>query len=276
MKKLISLLALSCFFISAHLSAQIFLDYTDQPVFKLNPVNESIQIAGGLALTGSALICDKVFHIKENDFDSWEANYTLVPYLEQFLMAPYNKALHYVGTGTAALALLTPAVFILTPNDQWLTIGLMYTESLLWAYGIKEWGKLLIHRARPYMYFDNYPLDKVQEGDWNCSFPSGHTTLAFTGAAYTTFLFHQYFPDSPWRFAVTGISFGIAAATGALRMASGNHFLSDVLTGAIIGTVCGVAVPFMHTTEFYKRFQKKNKAELYLSPLGFNAKFYFN
>ena len=96
MKKLISLLALSCFFISAHLSAQIFLDYTDQPVFKLNPVNESIQIAGGLALTGSALICDKVFHIKENDFDNWEANYTLVPYLEQFLMAPYNKALHYV------------------------------------------------------------------------------------------------------------------------------------------------------------------------------------
>ncbi len=276
MKKLISLLALCSLFFTTHLSAQIFLDYTDEPVFKLNTVNESIQIAGGLALTGSAILCDKVFHIKANDFESWQPNYTLVPYMEQFLMRPYSKALHYVGTGTAALALLTPAALAFTPNDQWLTIGVMYAESLLWAYGIKEWGKLLVHRARPYMYFDNYPMDKVQEGDWNCSFPSGHTTLAFTGAAYATFLFHQYFPDSPWRFAVTGISFGIAATTGALRMASGNHFLSDVLTGAIIGTVCGVAVPFMHTTEFYKRFQKKNKTELMLSPLGFNAKFYLD
>ena len=276
MKKRIFIITLLCTLLfPGKVFSQVFLDYTEGPVFRLDTVNEIIQLSGGLTLTGSALVCDKIFNIKDNNFETWEPDYTTIPYLEQFLMAPYSKALHYVGTGTAALALLSPAVMAFTPSDQWLTIGTMYAETLLWAYGLKEWGKLLVNRARPYMYFEGYPMDKVEEGDWNCSFPSGHTTLAFAGATYTTFLFYQYFPESKWRFLVTGISAGIAVTTGALRMASGNHFFSDVLTGALIGSICGIVVPYMHTKVFYNKF-KKNKTELTLSPFGFNAKIYLN
>lgn len=276
-KKFLSLLLLLSLCLSGKLFAQNFLDLTggDQP-FYLNTVNESIQLSAGLLLNTSAILCDKVFNIKTNNFEDWEENYTSIPYLDQVLMQDYSKPLHYLGTGTAAIALLSPALMLMTPNDQWLTIGVMYAETLLWTWGIKEWGKLLINRARPYMYFDNYPQDKVEEGDWNASFPSGHTSLAFSGAAFTTYLFNQYFPDSPWRFAVAGISFGIAATTGALRIASGNHFLTDVLAGAFLGTVCGFAVPFMHTNLFYSKFKKKKKTELTLSPLGFNARIYLN
>ncbi|MBR1640226.1 MAG: phosphatase PAP2 family protein [Treponema sp.] len=267
MKKHLALILLGALFFTGRLSAQ-------EP-FTLNTANEIIQISGSVSLTGSAILCDKVFHIKENNYEIWTEDYSTISYMEQCLMVPYSKALHYTGTGTAALALLSPALMLLTPNDQWLTIGVMYAETLLWAYGIKEWGKLLVNRARPYMYFEGYPQDKVEDGDWNCSFPSGHTTLAFAGAAFTTYLFNQYFPESSWKFAVAGVSFGIAATTGALRIASGNHFLTDVLTGALIGTICGLAVPFMHTTTFYNSFHKKNKTELTLSPLGFSAKVNF-
>ena len=38
------------------------------------------------------------------------------------------------------------------------------------------------------MYFDGYPMDKVADGDWDSSFPSGHTTLAFAGAAFVIWL----------------------------------------------------------------------------------------
>ena len=201
-----------------------------------------------------------------------------IPGLEQIFMRPYSKPLHIVGTGTMGLAMLTPALFAIMPSNEWLTIGTMYAETLLLANGIKEWLKLTVYRARPYMYFDDYPQDKLADGDWNCSFPSGHTTLAFAGAAFTTMVFCNCFPESNWKYAVAGVSFGIALATGALRMASGNHFLTDVMAGALIGTVCGFAVPLMHTKGFYGVFEKKNgkgNANAQFSPLGFSFSYSF-
>lgn len=257
------------------LAAQSEAAGNDSP-FRLNALNESIQISAGAALTGSAILCDKVFKIKPDDFETWQGNRGEIPAFERGLMRPYSKPLHYLGTGTAALAVLSPGIMALAPSDQYLTMGVMYGETLLWAYGLKEWGKLIVRRARPYMYFDNYPQDKVADGDWENSFPSGHTTLAFAGAAFTTYLFGQYFPDSAWRFAVAGISFGIAATTGALRIASGNHFLTDVLTGAVIGTLCGFAVPFFHSAQFYSKIGKKDKAEVTITPLGLNVRLFLD
>ena len=151
----------------------------------------------------------------------------------------------------------------------------MYGETLLIANGIKEWMKILVNRPRPYMYYDGYPQDKVDDGDWNCSFPSGHSTMAFAGAAFTSYLFNMYFPDSQWRFVVTGVSFGLAAITAGMRMASGNHFFTDVLTGAVLGTICGFAVPYMHTESYYKMFRKEKKASVNASPLGFSFQYKF-
>ena len=255
------------------LSAQTF-NYV-QP-FSLNPVNEGIQFGIGALVSGSAIVCDKIFHIKNNEYNPSDWNKSDIAGLEQIFMRPYSKPLHIVGTGTVALALVTPAVFAVMPSSEWLTIGTMYAETLLLAYGIKEWTKLLVYRARPYMYFDEYPQDKVDDGDWNCSFPSGHTTLAFAGAAFTTMVFCQCFPDSNWKYAVAGASFGIAAATGVLRMASGNHFLTDVLAGALIGSVCGFAVPYMHTQSFYSNFEKKRgSAKANVSPAGLSFSYNF-
>lgn len=244
--------------------------------FKLNAVNDGLQLGLGATLSGSALICDKFVHIKNNEYNPADWDIKDIPGLEQMFMAPYSKPLHIVGTGTAGLAMLTPALFAIMPSSEWLTIGTMYLETLLFANGIKEWTKLLVYRARPYMYFDGYPQDKVEDGDWNCSFPSGHTTLAFAGAAFTTMVFCQCYPNSKWNYAVAGVSFGVAALTGALRMASGNHFFTDVLVGAIIGTACGFAVPYMHTQTFYGKFQKKSgSARAAITPAGFNFTYNF-
>ena len=244
--------------------------------FALNPINDGIQLGLGTALSGSALICDKFVHIKKNEYNPEDWNKNDIPELDMLFARPYSKPLNIAGTATVALTLAAPAIFAVLPESEWLTIGVMYTESLLFANGIKEWIKLLVYRTRPYMYFDGYPQDKVDEGDWNCSFPSGHTTFAFTAASFTTMLFCNYFPDSKWKYAVAGASFGLAALTGALRMASGNHFFTDVLAGAFIGSICGIAVPYMHTNLFYSKYEKKNKSvSTNISPLGFNIAFSF-
>ena len=211
--------------------------------FSLNPINDGIQLSFGALFTGSAIICDNVFHIKSHEYNAADWDVNNLPEIDRFFMQPYSKALHIAGTGAVALAFGTPLIFGVLPPNEWLTIGTMFAETLLISNGFKQWTKLLVYRARPYMYFDGYPQDKLEDGDWNCSFPSGHTTMSFAGAAFTTMVFCQCFPDSNWKYAVAGISFGIAAITGGLRMASGNHFLTDVLVGAILGTACGFAVP---------------------------------
>ncbi len=61
------------------------------------------------------------------------------------------------------------------------------------------------------------------------SFPSGHTTTAFTTA---TVLFEEFKDTNPL-LAYSGYIF--AATTGSLRMLNNMHYLSDVLVGAGIG-----------------------------------------
>ena len=269
------LAALFFFFVTGGtgLSATSY-DYV-QP-FALNPVNESIQLSVGAALSGSAFICDHFLHIKKNEFNPEDLNKSDISGLEQIFMRPYSKPLHIAGTGTMAFAIAAPAIFAIMPSSEWLTIGTMYLETMLLANGIKEWTKLLVYRARPYMYFDDYPQEKVDDGNWNCSFPSGHTTFAFAGAAFTTMVFCQCFPESNWKYAVAGISFGVAALTGALRMASGHHFLTDVLVGAVIGTACGFLVPYMHSKTFYGNVDSRSRrSRANLSPVGFSFSYNF-
>ncbi|MBP1540187.1 MAG: phosphatase PAP2 family protein [Prevotella sp.] len=62
------------------------------------------------------------------------------------------------------------------------------------------------------------------------SWPSGHTATAFVGA---TLLHKEYgMTRSPW-FSVAG--YGVATATGIMRVLNNRHWVSDVLSGAGIG-----------------------------------------
>ena len=181
--------------------------------FKLNLLNDGILLGTGTALSGSAFVCNDILHLKKNTFNASDWNKDVIPSFDKFFMKPYNKNLHMAGNVSVGLALVTPAVFAIMPSEQWLTIGTMYLETILLANGIKEWMKFCVNRARPYMYFEGYPQNKVDEGDWDCSFPSGHTTFAFAAAAFTTTVFCQCFSDSNLKYVVAGGAFGIAALT---------------------------------------------------------------
>lgn len=79
----------------------------------------------------------------------------------------------------------------------------------------------------------------------NESFPSGHTTLAFTGAGFICAahenldLFGGGLPDR----AACWTALGLATGSGLSRIASGNHYLSDVAAGALIGVGSGYFLP---------------------------------
>ena len=162
-------------------------------------------------------------------------------------MAPYSKTLDNLSLVPAIAVALSPAVLLAQPSSEYLTIGLMYIESFAITYGSKELIKFLVHRERPYMYDANTPMSLVQDEEHNESFLSGHTALAFNGASFASYVFCKYNPDSKWKIPVIAASYSLAAATAAMRVASGCHFVTDVLAGAALGTVIGIAVPALHT-----------------------------
>ena len=162
-------------------------------------------------------------------------------------MAPYSKTLDDLSLVPAIAVALSPAVLLTQPSSEYLTIGLMYIESFAITYGSKELIKFLVHRERPYMYDANTPMSLVQDEEHNESFLSGHTALAFNGASFASYVFCKYNPDSKWKIPVIAASYSLAAATAAMRVASGCHFVTDVLAGAALGTVIGIAVPALHT-----------------------------
>jgi membrane-associated phospholipid phosphatase len=83
------------------------------------------------------------------------------------------------------------------------------------------------------------------------SFPSGHTTLAFTGA---TVLYHEFKNTEPL-LAWSGYFF--ATTTGCLRMTNNAHWLPDVLAGAGIGILTTNLVYYFKPLKNFQPFNKK-------------------
>ncbi len=78
------------------------------------------------------------------------------------------------------------------------------------------------------------------EGDLH-SFFSGHTSRVFTAAAAATQVTRlRGRPGWKW---VAAAGFTAAAATGWLRIAADQHWATDVLAGAAVGTATGFGVP---------------------------------
>ena len=82
------------------------------------------------------------------------------------------------------------------------------------------------------------------------SFPSGHTTFAFTNA---TVLFNEFNQTSPV-LAYSGYAF--ATTTGVYRMLNNKHWFSDVLVGAGIGLLVTELVYYFEPFKAFNPFKK--------------------
>jgi hypothetical protein len=88
------------------------------------------------------------------------------------------------------------------------------------------------------------------------SFPSGHTTFAFTNA---TVLYNE-FSETSLLLAYSGYAF--ATAAGTLRMVHNEHWFSDVLLGAGIGIMAAHLVYYIEPLKNFNPFLKSDNITL--------------
>lgn len=99
-------------------------------------------------------------------------------------------------------------------------------------------AKRTFRRSRPPVVFDRQPIHVA--GDVHSYF-SGHTSTAFAAVtSAATIAARRGRRHARW-IGWTGV--GLASAAGYLRMAADRHYLTDVLTGAALGSAIGLAVP---------------------------------
>jgi hypothetical protein len=126
------------------------------------------------------------------------------------------------------------------------TFSTMYLQNFLTTYSISHLPKGLISRYRPYVYNEDVPDEIRQNVNATHSFFSAHASLSFASAVFLSITFSKYYPDSDFIPYVWGSSLLLATTVGYLRYASGDHFPTDIITGAIVGSIIGYLIPLIH------------------------------
>jgi undecaprenyl-diphosphatase len=218
----------------------------------------------GSAVTGLTITSLFINHSAENASKDDIPQKDSVNSFDRGLMYEYDKPLDIVSDIAMYGLLVTPVLSLvgnIKDGNAWLTYGVMYAESILLVYGTAELIKNSFVRYRPYGYFGDIPPGK--ENEYYKSFPSRHTAFAFMSAGFLTSTFFTEYPQSSWKVPVCAVSYTLAAGMGASRIFTGNHFISDVLAGAVIGSVSGYLIPWLH-------LRKKNDTVSFIPlPNGF-------
>lgn len=115
--------------------------------------------------------------------------------------------------------------------------------------GIQGLVSYVASRERPYGRECGGELDPLTrdcvDRDRYYSFFSGHSSQSFAAAAVNC-MHHSYVPlygGAADRWACVG-TFGVAATTALLRVATDVHYVSDVVMGALVGTTTGLLLPW--------------------------------
>jgi membrane-associated phospholipid phosphatase len=165
-----------------------------------------------------------------------------------FLMEYYTN----VGNGLFAIGIALICFFLLDKKPLGVTIFYSFLSSGLMVQIVKH----LKDSDRPQLVFGTSAPQYFIKGiefAHNNSFPSGHTATAFAMATVLVLLVEDKRLQLPFLL--------LAFLVGFSRVYLGQHFLLDVLVGALIGIVCGIGCVYLakkcEESPFFGNFKSK-------------------
>ncbi len=106
--------------------------------------------------------------------------------------------------------------------------------------------KITVQRDRPYTYHRHPSVvayTAAAHGN-DHSFFSGHTSLSFAALTSGAMLYQPTTTSARARAGVWAGAGALGAATGVLRIRAGQHFPTDVMVGAAVGTAFGIGLTY--------------------------------
>jgi membrane-associated phospholipid phosphatase len=197
-------------------------------------------LAGGFLVAGRLVYPLDEYYAQRLQDSSTQANSKLQA-LATVVTTTVAPGSLYIGGGMYAVGRIAK-------NRKLASLGLHGTEALLVGEAVAVVIKNVVGRQRPYVAprdARSYQLLRGfrSSGDFR-SFPSGHTVAAFAAAAAVTAETSRNAPNTTW--IVAPIMYGGAALAGVSRMYNNQHWASDVVIGAAIGTFAGLKIVRFH------------------------------
>ena len=135
-------------------------------------------------------------------------------------------AMTYLGSFSFMFIFCTAVFLLSSATIHSMVIKAMISITI--STGIGKILKITVNRLRPYITIPTLNIKKI--GIDKYSFPSGHTTGAFSLAV----IIALYFPILGF------ITIPLACGVGISRMYIGVHYPTDVFMGVFIGTTCSI------------------------------------
>jgi membrane-associated phospholipid phosphatase len=179
-------------------------------------------------ITTIILLCC-AFLMTATDISAQNADFKLLKSINNnpsTILRGYSRFVTNTTTGFALAAPVAMGAVALINKDDELLKNAIYVSAALGVDGVLTYSaKKAFHRPRPYV---TYPNDIIAyETEISLSFPSGHTSMAFTTATALSLSYPKWYVIVPGYF--------WACSVGYSRMNLGVHYPSDVLAGAVLG-----------------------------------------
>jgi membrane-associated phospholipid phosphatase len=124
--------------------------------------------------------------------------------------------------------------------------ALVVSESALTALALSTVLTLVVGRPRPFEYGTEAPLSERLSANAGASFVSSHASVSFAIALSTAMAARRLSPGTAIPLLVLGLGGAAATFVATARVMGGQHFITDSLAGAVIGTSVGIIVPALH------------------------------
>jgi membrane-associated PAP2 superfamily phosphatase len=156
---------------------------------------------------------------------------------------------HVNETTLTAAAIIGYGVGRLTHSRSIADVSLHTAEAVVLTSVMSQIIRGPVGRARPSVSPDDqyhFQFGKGFTNFDNRAFPSLHSATGFAAATAINAEIHERNPDASWY--VSPIAYGVAMIPGLTRMYLDQHWASDVVSGAFIGTLIGNrVVHYAHT-----------------------------
>lgn len=155
-----------------------------------------------------------------------------------------------ITNSDSPVSVAVPCGFLITglikKDSSLINKGLCIGSSLVVSTIITTGLKYSIKRDRPFI---TYPEIEKLSPAGSPSFPSGHTSMAFSTATSLSLAFPKWYVITPSFLWASGVAYS--------RMHLGVHYPSDVLVGAIIGSGCAWGCHYLNNQWLTKGQNKK-------------------
>ncbi|MCZ4319561.1 phosphatase PAP2 family protein [Aequorivita viscosa] len=173
-----------------------------------------------------------------------------INFLDQWAAGKHNKTANEYSDIPFALSFAAPFVLLLDDevnNHTGQYLGL-YLESLATTAAIYSISAGLIDRSRPYVYDNsgNTSEERRFKNNGQRSFYSGHVAATATATFFAAKAYSDFNPNGKGKALIWTGAAALPAAVGVLRIEAGQHFLTDVLLGYVLGAGTGILIPELH------------------------------